>query len=87
MSDLSCVKTDKLIILMHCVIVRQREIIMTNDELRFWAKEIEKKLGSHECDENVSPENDLCPSCREHAAWCSECARSNCCGTKALELN
>lgn len=34
----------------------------------------------HECNEAGQPDIDLCPICREHAAFCSICGTSNCCG-------
>ncbi len=43
-----------------------------------------KEMAEHECDEDGSPDCDICGSCREHASFCSECNESNCCGTGGM---
>lgn len=41
----------------------------------------------HECDDERSPDVDICADCREHASFCSICETSGCCGAWAYFLD
>lgn len=42
--------------------------------------------GEHECDEDGTPDCDICSDCREHAGFCSVCDTSSCCGAGPYEV-
>lgn len=34
----------------------------------------------HECEFSGDVDCDICPSCKEHTGFCTECGASECCG-------
>ncbi len=36
------------------------------------------------CDEDGTPDCDLCSRCKEHASFCSKCGQSGCCGASEM---
>ena len=34
----------------------------------------------HECDFSDDVDNDICPDCKEHTGFCTECGATECCG-------
>jgi hypothetical protein len=41
----------------------------------------------HACDEDGTPDSDICANCKDHASFCSECGLSNCCGCPAYRMD
>lgn len=42
---------------------------------------------AHECDAGLALDIDICAGCGDHAAFCSECELSNCCGSQSYDTD